>query len=42
MKAIGIARANDAGLLAAADLVVTNLDEVDTAALTQGRLARKS
>ena len=42
MSAIGIARADDAELLAAADLVVTTLDEVDTAALTQGRLARKS
>jgi beta-phosphoglucomutase-like phosphatase (HAD superfamily) len=35
MNAIGIARADDAELLAAADLVVTTLDEVDTAALTQ-------
>ena len=42
MNAIGIARADDAVLLAAADLVVTTLDEVDTAALAQGRLARKS
>jgi len=42
MNAIGIARADDAQLLAAADLVVKTLDEVDTAALTQGRLARKS
>ena len=42
MNAIGIARADDAELLAAADLVVTTLDDVDTAALTQGRLARKS
>jgi beta-phosphoglucomutase-like phosphatase (HAD superfamily) len=42
MHAIGIARADDAVLLAAADLVVTTLDQVDTAALAQGRLARKS
>jgi flavin-binding protein dodecin len=42
MSAIGIARADDAVLLAAADLVVTTLDQVDTAALAQGRLARKS
>mgnify|MGYP003693649641 CR=1 FL=1 len=41
-RAIGIARADDAVLLAAADLVVTTLDQVDTAALAQGRLARKS
>jgi beta-phosphoglucomutase-like phosphatase (HAD superfamily) len=45
MAAIGIARADDADLLAAAgaDIVVTTLDDVDTAALVDGRLqARKS
>jgi beta-phosphoglucomutase-like phosphatase (HAD superfamily) len=44
MAAIGIARADDAHLLAAAgaDIVVTTLDDVDTAALADGRLqARK-
>jgi beta-phosphoglucomutase-like phosphatase (HAD superfamily) len=41
MSAIGIARADDADLLAAAgaDLVVTTLDQVDRAALADGRLA---
>jgi beta-phosphoglucomutase len=41
MGAIGIARRDDAELLAAAgaDIVVTTLDEVDMAALTKGRLA---
>jgi beta-phosphoglucomutase len=41
MAAIGIARAGDAQLLAAAgaDIVVSSLDDVDTAALTAGRLA---
>jgi beta-phosphoglucomutase-like phosphatase (HAD superfamily) len=41
MAAIGIARANDAGLLAAAhaDIVVTTLDDVDLSALARGRLA---
>jgi beta-phosphoglucomutase-like phosphatase (HAD superfamily) len=41
MAAIGIARADDAGLLAAAhaDIVVTTLDEVDLGALADGRLA---
>jgi beta-phosphoglucomutase-like phosphatase (HAD superfamily) len=41
MAAIGVARADDAGLLTAADadLVVTTLDEVDTSALSEGRLA---
>src|SRR5271154_2042016 len=40
MAAIGIARADDASLLAAAgaDLVVTTLDDVDTTALAGGRL----
>jgi beta-phosphoglucomutase-like phosphatase (HAD superfamily) len=40
MGAIGIARAEDADLLAAAgaDIVVTSLDDVDTAALADGRL----
>jgi beta-phosphoglucomutase len=43
MAAIGIARANDAGLLSAAraDIVVTTLDQVDLAALSAGRLATK-
>src|SRR6202451_3101672 len=41
MAAIGIARADDAPLLAAAhaDIVVTTLDDVDTTALTAGHLA---
>ena len=41
MAAIGIARADDAELLAAAgaDIVVTTLDDVDMAALAEGRLA---
>lgn len=41
MGAIGIARRDDARLLAAAgaDIVVKTLDEVDMAALTEGRLA---
>jgi hypothetical protein len=41
MAAIGIARANDAELLAAAhaDMVVTTLDHVDLSALANGRLA---
>jgi beta-phosphoglucomutase-like phosphatase (HAD superfamily) len=41
MAAIGIARADDDDLLAAAgaDIVVTSLDQVDTAALADGRLA---
>lgn len=43
MAAIGIARADDAELLAAAgaDIVVTTLDDVDTAALAGGRLATR-
>ena len=43
MAAIGIARADDADLLAAAgaDLVVTTLDDVDTTALADGRLAAR-
>jgi beta-phosphoglucomutase-like phosphatase (HAD superfamily) len=43
MAAIGIARVGDAELLAdaGADLVVSSLDEVDTAALESGRLARR-
>jgi beta-phosphoglucomutase-like phosphatase (HAD superfamily) len=42
MTAIGIARADDTQLLAAAgaDIVVTTLDDVDTATLAAGRLAR--
>jgi beta-phosphoglucomutase len=41
MAAIGIARADDAGLLTAAgaDIVVTTLDGIDTAALAEGMLA---
>ncbi len=44
MAAIGIARAHDADLLAAADadIVVTSLDDVDTAALAEGRLATRA
>jgi beta-phosphoglucomutase len=43
MAAIGIARAHDADLLAAAgaDIVVTTLDDVDDAALAEGRLATR-
>ncbi|MGO9972925.1 MAG: HAD family hydrolase [Solirubrobacteraceae bacterium] len=43
MAAIGIARADDAELLAAAhaDIVVTTLDDVDLSALADGRLAIK-
>jgi beta-phosphoglucomutase-like phosphatase (HAD superfamily) len=43
MAAIGIARADDADLLAAAgaDLVVTTLDDVDTTALAAGQLATR-
>ena len=43
MAAIGVARADDAGLLAAAqaDIVVSTLDEVDLSALANGRLATK-
>jgi beta-phosphoglucomutase-like phosphatase (HAD superfamily) len=42
MAAIGIARHDDAALLSAADLVVTTLDDVDTSALAEGRLAARS
>jgi beta-phosphoglucomutase len=44
MAAIGIARADDAELLAAehADIVVTTLDDVDLGALAAGRLERKA
>jgi beta-phosphoglucomutase-like phosphatase (HAD superfamily) len=44
MAAIGIARAADADLLAAAgaDVVVTSLDEVDVEALAAGRLATRA
>ncbi|HET6773146.1 MAG TPA: HAD-IA family hydrolase [Acidimicrobiales bacterium] len=44
MAAIGIARADDADLLAAADadIVVTSLDEVDMEALVAGRLATRT
>ncbi len=44
MAAIGIARAGDAGLLATAgaDLVVTTLNDVDTSALAEGRLATRT
>jgi beta-phosphoglucomutase len=43
MAAIGVARADDADLLAGehADLVVSTLDEVDMAALADGRLSRR-
>jgi len=43
MAAIGIARAADADMLAGAgaDIVVTTLDDVDTAALATGRLATR-
>ena len=43
MAAVGVARADDTGLLSAAgaDIVVTTLDDVDTAALAQGRLATR-
>jgi beta-phosphoglucomutase-like phosphatase (HAD superfamily) len=43
MAGIGIARAHDADLLSAAgaDIVVTSLDQVDLAALREGRLAAK-
>ena len=43
MAALGLARADDTELLAAAgaDLVVTTLDDVDLAALFDGRLAKK-
>jgi beta-phosphoglucomutase-like phosphatase (HAD superfamily) len=43
MAAIGIARGDDADLLAAAhaDLVVTTLDDVDIAALAEGRLTTR-
>jgi beta-phosphoglucomutase-like phosphatase (HAD superfamily) len=43
MAAIGIARADDTQLLAAAgaDIVVTTLDDVDTATFAAGRLARR-
>ena len=44
MGAIGIARAEDAELLATAhaDIVVTSLDEVDVGALAEGRLATRA
>ena len=43
MAAIGIARADDTQLLAdaGADIVVTTLDDVDTAALAEGRLVAR-
>jgi beta-phosphoglucomutase len=43
MAALGLARADDTPLLVAAgaDLVVTTLDDVDLAALAEGRLAKK-
>ena len=42
MAAIGIARADDADLLAeaGADIVVTTLDQVDLTAMSDGRLER--
>jgi beta-phosphoglucomutase len=44
MAAIGIARVDDAELLAAAnaDIVITSLDDVDLVALAEGRLATRS
>ena len=44
MGAIGIARADDAELLAAAhaDVVVTTLDDVDVSALAEGRMATRT
>ncbi len=44
MAALGLSRADDAAALAAAgaDLVVTSLDDVDLAALLEGRLAKRS
>jgi beta-phosphoglucomutase len=44
MAAIGIARADDADLLAGADadLVVTTLDDIDTTALSEGRLVTRN
>ncbi|MGH9278328.1 MAG: HAD family hydrolase [Acidimicrobiales bacterium] len=44
MAAIGIARADDAELLAAAgaDLVVTSLDDVDRSSLREGRLEKRA
>jgi beta-phosphoglucomutase-like phosphatase (HAD superfamily) len=44
MAAIGVARADDADMLAAAgaDIVVPSLDEVDVDALLEGRLARRA
>ena len=43
MAALGLARADDSEALAAAgaDLVVTTLDDVDLAALSDGRLAKR-
>jgi beta-phosphoglucomutase-like phosphatase (HAD superfamily) len=44
MVALGLARADDADILAAADadLVVTTLDDVDVDALSEGRLVRRA
>jgi trehalose/maltose hydrolase-like predicted phosphorylase/beta-phosphoglucomutase-like phosphatase (HAD superfamily) len=42
MAAIGVARADDAELLRAADLVVTTLDDVDTDKLLKGELALRT
>ncbi|MGH9057375.1 MAG: HAD family hydrolase [Acidimicrobiales bacterium] len=41
MAAIGISRRDDADLLAGADIVVSTLDDVDTAAFAEGRLAAR-
>ena len=43
MSALGLARADDADLLAGAgaDLVVTSLDDVDIDGLSEGRLAKR-
>ena len=44
MAALGLSRADDEELLAAAepDVLVTSLDDVDLAALPEGRLARRA
>ena len=44
MAALGLSRAHDEDLLGAAepDLLVTSLDDVDLAALREGRLAERA
>jgi hypothetical protein len=44
MAALGLSRADDEDLLGAAepDVLVTSLDDVDLAALREGRLARRA